>query len=278
MISIPSLINVLIGLLVAPFLLGIINRTKALFAGRNGQPLLQPYFDIIKLMGKGAVYSRTTSWIFRAGPTLGLACSLVALTLVPLGGTVALLSFDGDLILMAYLFGFSRFCTIIAALDTGSSFEGMGASRETLFSALAEPALFIGLAAVVASSGSLSLSTMLPAAVGKSTELILVAVVFFVVFLCENSRIPFDDPNTHLELTMIHEVMVLDHSGPDFAFITYGAAIKLWVLGSLIVSMLLPATANLWQNSLVAQAPSCGFGSGNHCRYSGREVKEYVDS
>ncbi len=151
---------------------------------------------------------------------------LIALAIIPLGGCPALLAFPGDLLLMAYILGLMRFFTVIAALDTGSSFEGMGASREVLFSALAEPALLIGLAAVARKTGMVSLSTMLPLASAFSPEIVLVTVSLLVVFLCENARIPFDDPNTHLELTMIHEVMVLDHSGPDFAFIQYSSALK----------------------------------------------------
>ena len=241
--QITSFINIALGLLLAPLLLGIINKTKASFAGRTGQPLLQAYYDIIKQLRKGAVYSKTTSWIFRAGPVVGISSIVVALTIVPLGGIAAPLAFPGDLLLLAYILGTMRFFTVVAALDTGSSFEGMGASREVLFSALAEPAFLIGLAAIARETGIMSLSQMLPAAKFFSPEVVLVVVSLFVVFLCENARIPFDDPNTHLELTMIHEVMVLDHSGPDFAFILYSSALKLWVLGLVIVGMIFPSPA-----------------------------------
>ena len=241
--QITSFINIALGLLLAPLLLGIINKTKASFAGRTGQPLLQAYYDIVKQLQKGAVFSKTTSWIFRAGPVVGLSSILVALAIVPLGGIAAPLAFSGDLLLLAYILGTMRFFTVIAALDTGSSFEGMGASREVLFSALAEPAFLIGLAAIARETGIMSLSSMLPAAHFFSPEVVLVVVSLFVVFLCENARIPFDDPNTHLELTMIHEVMVLDHSGPDFAFILYSSALKLWVLGLVIVGIILPSPA-----------------------------------
>jgi len=228
----------------APFLLGVTNRTKALFAGRNGPPLLQPYYDLGKLLGKGAVYSRTTTWVFRAGPVIGLAAVLVALVLLPFGGCRAPLSFAGDLVLFAYLLALARVFTVLAALDTGSSFEGMGASREVLFSTLAEPSLLLALAAVARQTDSLSLSDMhlaLSTAWHGSALLIdLVAVVLMVVFLAENSRIPVDDPNTHLELTMIHEVMMLDHGGPDFAMILYTAALKLWLFGALIVGLVIP--------------------------------------
>ena len=127
-----------------------------------------------------------------------------------------------------------------AALDTGSSFEGMGASREALFSALAEPAFLIGIAALAGKTGFFSLSPMLAGVSTVSFELLLVVAAFVIVYLCENARIPFDDPATHLELTMVHEVMVLDHGGPDFGFIQYAASIKQWILGALIVDILMP--------------------------------------
>ena len=245
-----SLANFVVALLLAPFLLGVINRTKAFFAGRTGQPLLQAYFDLWKLLNKGAVYSRTTTWIFRAGPTIGLACVVVAATIVPLGGTRALLAFPCDLILFAYLLGLMRFVTVLAALDTGSAFEGMGASREVQFSALAEPALLLGLAAIARQTGASSLSDMFhmqPMATWfhAGPVFALVFVAFLAVYLAENARIPVDDPTTHLELTMIHEVMVLDHGGPDFAYILYGAALKLWVLGALLVNVLAPVRTGI---------------------------------
>jgi formate hydrogenlyase subunit 4 len=234
-----------LALLLAPLLFGVINRTKAIFAGRCGQPLVQPYCDIFKLLGKGATYSRTTTWVFRAGPLVGLAAVLATLGFVPMGGLAAPLHFDGDLLLFAYLLCLMRFVTVLAALDVGSSFEGMGASREVFFSALAEPAFFLGLATLAHLSGSWSLSGLVAAVtpqlwLGQAPALALVAAAFGVVLLAENARLPVDDPNTHLELTMIHEVMVLDHGGPDLAFIIYGSALKLWVLGALVVGLAVP--------------------------------------
>jgi formate hydrogenlyase subunit 4 len=240
----------------APLLPGVVNRIKAVFAGRRGTPLMQTWYDIAKLLGKGAVYSRTTSWVFRAGPVVGLAGAAAALCLIPWAGGGTLFSFDGDLVLFAGLLALTRFVTIAAALDTGSAFEGMGASREAWFSALGEPALLLGLAAIARMRGSISLAGILgilPAApVGTGgAVIILVTCALFVVFLAENARIPVDDPNTHLELTMIHEVMVLDHGGVDLAYIQYGASLKLWVLGGLIVSLLVPRTG-LWYLDLAA--------------------------
>jgi formate hydrogenlyase subunit 4 len=231
-------------LLLPPLLVGLVNRVKALFAGRTGPPLAQLYLDLARLLRKGVVYSRTTSWVFRAGPMVGLAAVAAAGLLMSFGGAPALVSFGGDFVLFAYLLGLARFATVLAALDTGSSFEGMGASREVTFAALAEPALFLCLVVLARATGALSLSQMLGEGLGGAWRtdgpaLLLAALALFVVALAENARIPVDDPNTHLELTMIHEVMVLDHSGPDFAFILYGASLKLFLFGALVVRLAL---------------------------------------
>lgn len=247
-----SIMHPVLALMIAPLLLGVINRVKAIFAGRTGQPLLQAYYDLLRLLRKGAVYSTTTTWVFRAGPLIGLASVLVALSVVPFGNIPAPLHFGGDLLLLAYGLGLMRFFTVVAALDTGSAFEGMGASREVQFSALAEPSFLLGLAALACKTGSFSLSAMLPgisAGLWRSEgpALAMVAVSILAILLAENARIPVDDPTTHLELTMIHEVMVLDHSGPDFAFILYSAALKLWVMGAILIGFILPIrTGNVW--------------------------------
>jgi len=240
-----AIIHVLATLLAPPLLLGIINKTKAAFAGRVGPPLLQPYFDIMRLLRKGSVFSITTTWVFRAGPVVGLFTALMAALLVPFGARGAAFSFAGDMILFAYLFGLGRFFTVAAALDTGSAFEGMGGAREATFSCLSEPALFLGLVVLVRKTGETSLAAMFgPGLSGHfqqvGASLVMVVASLFIVILAENSRIPFDDPNTHLELTMIHEVMVLDHSGPLFGMVLYGAAVKLFALGALVVRLALP--------------------------------------
>jgi formate hydrogenlyase subunit 4 len=244
----------------SPLLPGVIGKTKALFAGRTGPPFLQSYYDLWKLFGKGLVISRTTTWVFRAGPVLSLAVPVLAALLVPFGAIGAPLSFTGDLIFFVYLFGLSRFFTAAAALDTGSSFEGMGAAREVTFSCLAEPTVFFCFIVLARLSGSLSLDAMFGQALNAGWQsagpsLILVLACLFVVVLVENCRIPFDDPNTHLELTMIHEVMVLDHSGPDFGMILYGAAMKLFVLGALVVRLVFPGTTG---NVLLDTLLFCG--------------------
>lgn len=245
-------IHVLLALTFPPLLLGVINKTKALFAGRVGPPLLQPYYDLIKLFRKGSVFSTTTTWVFRAGPVVALVTAALAVLLVPFANAAAPIAFTGDLIVLAYLLGLGRFFTASAALDTGSPFEGMGAAREVTFACLAEPALFLGLLVLAKLSGSLQLSGMLGSSLAAhwptaGASLALVLLSWFIVLLAENCRIPFDDPNTHLELTMIHEVMVLDHSGPAFGMILYGAALKLFLFGALVVRLAVPlATGSAW--------------------------------
>ncbi|ACG74925.1 respiratory-chain NADH dehydrogenase, subunit 1 [Anaeromyxobacter sp. K] len=231
-------------LVLPPLLLGVINRVKSIVGGRRGPPLLQPYLDLAKLLRKGAVYSRTTTWVFRAGPVIGLAAVASAGLLLSMGGAPAPIAFTGDFVLFAYLLGLGRFFTALAALDTGSSFEGMGAAREVTFASLAEPALFLCLLVLARATGSLSLSGMLgpdldAAWSSAAPGLLLAAIGLFVVALAECSRIPVDDPNTHLELTMIHEVMVLDHGGPDLALILYGAAMKMFLFGALLSRLVL---------------------------------------
>lgn len=248
-----------LALALAPLLPGIINRVKAKFAGRHGKPVLQTYYDIAKLLRKGEVISRTTTWTFAVAPSVALAGTLCALALLPLGGAVSPLAFAGDFVLAAYLLGVGRFAIMLGALDTGSAFEGMGASREATFSALAEPVFFLALMVLTSvclglghgTDTAFSLSTMFGGQTagawltGKG-ELLLLPVILFILLLVENCRIPVDDPNTHLELTMIHEVMVLDHSGPNMALILYGAALKLWFFAALIAGLITPALP-LWQ-------------------------------
>lgn len=246
MVVITIVIHILLLLLMPPLLPGIINKTKAMFAGRVGPPLLQPYYDLVRLMQKGMVVSGTTTWVFRAGPLATLAAVLVAGLMVPLGGFDAPIHFTGDFILFAYLFALARFFTTSAALDTGSAFEGMGAARDVTFACFSEPALFLAFLVLAKFSGSLSLTPMLKAPLsahllGPSVAaIVLVAAGLFIVLLAENSRIPIDDPNTHLELTMIHEVMVLDHSGPLFGLVLYGAAMKLFVLSAVVLHVMAP--------------------------------------
>lgn len=235
----------LAALIFAPFLTGIINRVKAYFAGRRGVPVMQMYYDIFKLMRKGSVYSRTTTGITRIAPAVVFASVLVATAVVPWGYLPAPVSFSGDIILLAYLLGLARFMTVLAALDAGSSFEGMGASREVQFGTLVEPSVFLGMLVLCLHSGQTGLSTVfagLERGLGLFgiAPILLVAFAWGVALLTENSRIPVDDPNTHLELTMIHEVMILDYSGPDFGYMLYASALKLWLFAALIVNLFIP--------------------------------------
>ena len=248
---IKPLLQCLAALLLSPLLAGVINRVKAFFAGRRGQPLLQLYFELYKLSRKTPVYSRTTTWVFKAGPVIALSALLAALAVLPFAGRPSFLAFEGDFIFLLYLLGLARFVTVLAALDTGSAFEGMGASREMQFAVFAEPALFLGLAALARVTGQGSLAGMFGALTGESWHtaapvLALLTASFFIALLAENSRVPADDPNTHLELTMIHEAMALDHSGPELAYILYGAALKLWLFASLIACMVLPRRSGSW--------------------------------
>jgi formate hydrogenlyase subunit 4 len=251
MMAVASLLPPLCALALAPLLLGVVSRTKAFVAGRRGPPLLQPYRDLLKAMRRGAVYGDVTSWVFRLGPVVNLGALMAALLVAPLGGIAAPLSFAGDLIVLVGLLALGRFATVLAALDTGSSFEGMGASREAHFAVLAEPALLLALATLARATGATSLTaiyggvtpTLWAAAL---PSLALVAMTLLVLELVENSRVPVDDPTTHLELTMIHEVMVLDHSGPDFAYIQFAATLKLWLAGSLLVGLVVPVRGAWW--------------------------------
>ena len=241
-----SIANLVMVLAFAPLLLGVINKTKALVAGRTGPPVVQVYYDLVKLFGKGFVVSRTTTWVFLAGPVLSVVAPVVAVLLLPLAGRPAWLSFPGDMLLFVAVFALERFFIATAAMDTGSPFEGMGAAREVTFSALAEPALLFGMLALTRLSGSVSLTGMLDIRTAgawqrASASVVLILASWFIVLLAENARVPFDDPNTHLELTMIHEAMVLDHAGPAFGFILYGVALKLTVFAALLVTLLIPA-------------------------------------
>ena len=232
----------------APALPGIVNRTRASLMGRQGPPVRQLYSDLWRLWHKGVVYSRTTTLVFRAAPIVLCATTLLAAALLPFDGRTGLLSFRGDLVAFAGLLGLGRFLLVLASLDTGSSFEGMGAAREVTIASFTEPALFLCFAVLVLATGDLRLGGMLGepltrAWTGAAPSLVLAAAGLFIVTLAESSRVPVDDPATHLELTMIHEVMVLDHSGPDYALIVYAGAVKLAAFASLLTGALIPRAA-----------------------------------
>jgi formate hydrogenlyase subunit 4 len=232
-------------LVLAPAVAGVATRTKSILTGRKGAPTLQLYFDLWKLVHRGAVFSETTTWIFRIAPVLVVATTLLAATVVPLDGRESLIRFSGDAVAFAYVLGLGRFFLVLAALDTGSSFEGMGASREVTFASVVEIGLFLSFGTLAVVTHEISLSGMLgaPLALRWSAyvaPLVMIGACLFALLLAECARVPVDDPATHLELTMVHEVMVLDHSGPDLALILYGSSLKLAVLGAMVVSVLVP--------------------------------------
>jgi formate hydrogenlyase subunit 4 len=230
-------------------------KTKAKLEGRKGPGLLQPLFDIGRLLQKGSVYSRTTSLIFQIAPVIYLASVIIATFFIPFGEAQGLLSFECDFVFFAYIMAIGKFMMIIAAMDTGSGFEGMGANREALYSMLVEPAFFILMGSMALLSRSVSLYDFYTNMYSGShlTYLLVIVGIFLLIeiALVENSRMPVDDPKTHLELTMVHEVMVLDHSGFDMAVIHYSTALKFALFGALIANFLIPAGASLGVQALV---------------------------
>ncbi|HNX74742.1 MAG TPA: NADH-quinone oxidoreductase subunit H [Candidatus Rifleibacterium sp.] len=248
MINNTSILWFILSLFLAPLFPGIINKVKAFFGGKKGPPVTQLYFDLFKLMHKSATYSRTATLLTRLAPFAIFFATIGAGLLMPGFFNPACCTFSGDIIFMAYLLGIARFFMVTAALDRGSAFEGMGASREVLYSALAEPALFCGLLVLIYETGSLSISGIFAELSPGHWQqnpaiMLLIAVSWMIVLLTENARIPVDDPNTHLELTMIHEVMILDYSSKDLAMIEYAAAYKLWLFSGLLVGLVISTPA-----------------------------------
>ncbi len=241
-----SLLSVALAFLSAPLFPGIILKVKAFFAGKKGPPLLIKYYTLIKLVQKGSVYSTSTSFVFKMGPLVACAGGVMILLFFPLGAVAPLFSFHGDVLVLFYVLATARFFTIVAALDTASPFQGMGAAREALFGTLAEATVFAILILFYRMTGSLSFGEYFTG-VGPicltgpaGALLLLVIVALFMVLLTENSRVPVDDPATHLELTMIHEVMVLDHSGPDLALIELGSFYKLFFYAAFLTMLICP--------------------------------------
>jgi formate hydrogenlyase subunit 4 len=232
------LLRLVVWIVFAPLLPGMINRVKAWVAGRRGPPVLQLYYDLARLWRKGAVLSTAVSAAHVAGPAIAWVATLAAAFLLPLGPAQGALGFRGDAFLFVYLLALARFCISLSALDTGSAFEGMGAARDVSYAVLAEAAIIAALLTLGLQSGSAELKSMLAPSAGAGAALL--AAGLFAVLLAENCRVPFDDPNTHLELTMIHEVMVLDHSGPPLAVILHGASMKLLLFSVVLAETVLP--------------------------------------
>lgn len=248
------LLNILT-LIFVPFLsLGIIKKTKAYWAGRKGASIFQPFWDVIRLMKKETVYSETTSFIFKLAPIILFSTVLFAALFIPLINGKPIIDLPFGFVIFSYILGLGKFLSLIGALDTGSSFEGMGASREACFSTIVEPAFFIGMGSIVALTKVPefdNLKLILENAGIYGYLIILLSVVLiFIMLLTECCRVPVDDPTTHLELTMIHEVMILDNSGPDLGLISWGSMIKMFLYEALIAALVIPAHLGVWQNIL----------------------------
>jgi formate hydrogenlyase subunit 4 len=234
------------------YFVGIILRTKSLTSGRKGPGLFQPMKDIFRSFKKGSVYSKTASFIFRITPSIYFASILMAVLVIPFGSHKGIISFEGDFVFFAYMLATGKFFCIIAALDTGSSFEGMGASREALYSLFAEPSFFILMGSFALLTGHTSFQGMFSSLhFGSSISYVLGILATFVlvmITMVENSRMPVDDPKTHLELTMVHEVMILDNSGFDLGLILYATNLKFAMYGALIANFFMPLPLDYWNH------------------------------
>lgn len=230
--------------LTMPFVLvGVINRTKSLWAARKGPSLLQSYHDLRRLLRKRPVVSHTATPLFRLGAYVVLVCALCAMAFVPVLGQFAPLSFANDFVAVAYILGLARIVLMLSAMDVGSPFEGMGAAREAKFGAFAEPALFLLLGTLGAATGLSSFADMFGHVHHTPYYLLMVlplALALLILLQTEAARVPVDDPLTHLELTMIHEVMILDHSGPELAAMQYAAGLKMTLYAGLMATLLNP--------------------------------------
>ena len=244
------MVSLILILFVSLFFSGFIIRTKSILSGRKGPGIFQPMLDIFRLWKKGSVVSKTTSLIFQIAPSAYFASVLMAVLMIPHGKNPGFISFDGDFIMFAYLLAFGKFLMIVSALDTGSSFEGMGASREALFSMLVEPAFFILLGSFALFTGHTSFHQIFSTLhYGSQISYLLGGLASFVlvmIAMIENSRMPLDDPKTHLELTMIHEVMILDNSGFDLGLILSTGYLKFAMYGAIIADFFIGGLSLIW--------------------------------
>lgn len=239
-------LHVLLVLVMPILMVGLINRTKSWWGGRRGPGLLQSLWDLLRLLRKRPVVSTVATPLFRAGAWVVLGASLLAATIAPVLGAVAPLQFDRDFVVFAYTLGLARMALMLSAMDVGSAFEGMGTAREAAFTAFVEPALFLllGTAAVATREASFAgLIGRWGAHAGFAGLAVPAVVVLFVLLQAEAARVPVDDPLTHLELTMVHEVMLLDHSGPELAAMQYAAALKMTIYAGVIAALLNPVDA-----------------------------------
>jgi formate hydrogenlyase subunit 4 len=235
------MLSLILIIVAAAFFTGVIIRVKSIASGRKGPGIFQPLKDVARLFKKGVVYSETTSFVFRIAPTIYFSSVVMAMLVVPFGQSKGIVSFNGDFIFFAYVLALGKFFSIISAMDTGSSFEGMGASREALYSMFAEPAFFILMGSLALLTGHTSFQEMFAALhIGSYISYalaILGTFVLMMVAMVENSRMPIDDPKTHLELTMVHEVMILDNSGFDLGLILTAGYLKFALYGALVVNL-----------------------------------------
>ncbi|AEH06327.1 respiratory chain complex I subunit 1 family protein [Methanothermococcus okinawensis] len=246
-----SIIYYIITISLAPLFLAIIDKIKALSVGKKGPSLFIKYYDLVRFLKKGLVYSKNTTWIFRFAPLIIIAVYLIALLFFPIAGETPIISFSYDFIVVVYLFALSRFFLLLSSLNTASSFEGMGASREAFMSFLAEGSLFMTFILAVKLTGAPSLMGIL-GNVGAQVLwhqagifAILSIIVMFMILIVENARKPIDDPDTHLELTMIHEVMILDNSGPDLGLMELGTFLKFIFFGGILSRLIFPVAFNI---------------------------------
>lgn len=244
------MLSIILILFTSFFFNGIILRTKSITSGRKGPGIIQPIKDVIRLFKKGAIYSSTTSIIFRIAPVIYFSTVFMACLVIPFGSYKGIISFDGDFIFFAYILALGKFFSIISAMDTGSSFEGMGASREALYSMFAEPAFFILIGSFALFTGNTSFHNIFSSLhLGSSITYTLgglAAFVLIMIAMIENSRMPVDDPKTHLELTMIHEVMILDNSGFDLGLILSTGYLKFGMYGAIIADFFIGGLSFVW--------------------------------
>lgn len=239
------LLNTGFVLLAAPLFSGMIKKVKAWTQGRQGPPLFQQYFVLLKLVKKEVIYSPNSSWVMRAVPLVNMAAILLAALFVPLIFVPEPVGGIGNIILFLYLLALARFFMALAGLDAGSSFGGMGSSREMSFAAIIEPTTIIVFAALAVVFKSLNIFTMFSGSLATGTlatpTLILIGISLFIILVVETSRIPVDNPETHLELTMVHEGMLLELSGKNLALMELSAAVKLTLLMALLINLIVPA-------------------------------------
>lgn len=247
---IAKIINIILVLIIPFLMIGIIRKTKAFWGTRYGASIFQPFYDFVKLMKKDSIFSTSTTKIFRFAPIITLVCTIFAALFIPMTQGKAIIDIQGGLIIFAYVLGLSKFISLLASMETASSFEGMGSSREACFTTIIEPAFFIVIASIMALCKIYTFDS-LNQIIANSGSLGILIILFaiaslFIMLITEGARVPVDDPATHLELTMIHEVMILDNCSQELAIISYSAAAKMFLISSLIATLIIPSSLDLW--------------------------------